>query len=189
MSLWAQLPPEFLQVIAEKHTNYVDYYVCTRAVCKSWYAAIQKRPNNNLLCQLPFLLLPNHLNKPDHRGFYSMSNDKTYRLELPEAFEKRCCGSSHGWLIMVEETPTIFLLNPLTRTRIELPSYDYRTYKFVAYKLDTSKSIWLELDSLGNRILFLGWNCFHSISSNYENSKGNCIYFTDDNFMSCSDFP
>ncbi|KAF2324740.1 hypothetical protein GH714_016570 [Hevea brasiliensis] len=120
MSMWAELPSELLQVIAEKHTNYVDY-LFTRAVCKSWQKAIAKRPHN-LLCQLPFLLLPYHQDIPDHRGFYNIPNDITYSLQLPEAFEKRCCGSSHGWLIMVEDSPSIFLLNPLKRARIELPS-------------------------------------------------------------------
>ncbi|EEF52799.1 conserved hypothetical protein [Ricinus communis] len=120
-STWAELPPELLQVIADKHTNYVDYLV-TRAVCGSWQSAIAKRPHNHLLCQLPFLLLPYYQNNPDRRGFYNISDDKIYVLELPEAYEKRCCGSSHGWLIMVEDSPSIFLLNPLTRERIELPA-------------------------------------------------------------------
>ncbi|XP_057987598.1 F-box protein SKIP23-like [Hevea brasiliensis] len=120
MSMWAELPSELLQIIAEKHTNYVDY-LFTRAVCKSWQRAIAKRPHS-LLWQLPFLLLPYHQDIPDHRGFYNIPNDITYSLQLPEAFEKRCCGSSHGWLIMVEDSPSIFLLNPLTRARIELPS-------------------------------------------------------------------
>ncbi|CAK7346101.1 unnamed protein product [Dovyalis caffra] len=118
--MWSELPSELLQLIAEKHTNYVDY-LFTRAACKSWQAAITKKPHN-VLCQLPLLLLPYHQNNPDHRGLYNIPDDKTYSIELPETYEKRCCGSSHGWLIMVENSPAIFLLNPLTRARIELPS-------------------------------------------------------------------
>ncbi|XP_065847493.1 F-box protein SKIP23-like [Euphorbia lathyris] len=120
MSNWADLPSELLQEIARKHTDYVDY-LYTRAVCKSWNLAIAKRPRN-LSSQLPFLLLPYYRENPGHRGFYNVGDEKTYSLELPEALEKRCCGSSHGWLIMVEDTPSIFLLNPLTRAKIELPS-------------------------------------------------------------------
>jgi hypothetical protein len=60
-------------------------------------------------------LLPYQNDSPNHRGFYNLADGKTYRLELPEAYEKRCCGSSHGWLVMVEETPAIFLLNPLKK--------------------------------------------------------------------------
>lgn len=120
MSRWSELPSELLQEIAQKQTNYVDY-ISTRAVCKSWRVAIAKRPHN-LLSQPPFLLLPYHQSSPNQRGFYNITDGKTYSLELPEAYEKRCCGTSHGWLIMVEESPAIFLLNPLTRARIGLPS-------------------------------------------------------------------
>ncbi|KAJ9186394.1 hypothetical protein P3X46_001971 [Hevea brasiliensis] len=322
MSRWSELPPELLQTITQKQTNYIDY-LSIRAVCKSWRSAIPRRPHD---------LLP-----PNHRGFYNLSNGKTYFLEFPQAYDKRCCGCSHGWLVMVEDTPAIFLLNPLTKARIELPSlsafpnfptevvyqnsrnlnehfnrntklhiretyirkaiisedpsgcqfhgrgyiiyhtvndnenlalcrsgdiswstihemspgphykdimfhagkfyvvddkdrvsicntdnpssmiqvadpppvpqkwatsngiwaelwnsldYGYQTRRFIIYKLDVSKSIWLELDGLDDTIFFLGWNCSHSISAlDYKNCKGNFIYFTDDNFMVCCDFP
>ncbi|EEF52795.1 conserved hypothetical protein [Ricinus communis] len=346
MSNWSELPQELLQTITQKQSNYVDY-ISTRAVCKSWWSAIPKKPHD-LLCQLPWLLLPYHKNNPNHRGFYNLADGKTYHLELPETIEKRCCGSSHGWLVMVEDTPSIFLLNPLTKARIELPSlstfpyfptevvyensrnineyfntkaklriretyirkaivsedpstgnfavmaiyktinsteniafcksgdatwftiqetsqkihyqdvmfhrgkfyavddkgrvsicitdinppsviqvadpppvpplmgykqwylasldedlilagrfrkyrgsgYEYQTHKFMVYKLDASSSNWLELDGLGDMLSFLGWNCFHSISTqNYRNYSGNCIYFTDDKFIVGSDFP
>ncbi|OAY50511.1 F-box protein SKIP23 [Manihot esculenta] len=346
MSRWSELPPELLLTITQKQTNYVDY-ISIRAVCKSWRSAIPKRPHD-LLRHLPWLLLPYHKNSPNHRGFHNLSDGKTYFLEFPQAHEKRCCGCSHGWLVMVEDTPSIFLLNPLTKARIELPSlstfpnfptevvyqncrnlnenfnrnvklriresyirkaiisedpsmvtnftvmaiyhtvndnenlafcrsgdhswstinetspgphykdimfhagkfyvvddkgrvsicntdepssmihvaesppvppkmgykqwylgsldqdllllgrfrnygvpnYEYQTRRFVVYKLDASKLTWLELDGLDDKIFFLGWNCFHSISAlDYKNCKGNCIYFTDDNFGVCSDFP
>ncbi|KAJ6684690.1 hypothetical protein OIU79_014910 [Salix purpurea] len=118
--MWSELPSELLQLSAEKHTNYVDY-LRTRAVCNSWQVAITKRPRNGL-CQLPLLLLPYYQNIRDHRGLYNIPDGKTYSLELLEAYEKRCCGSSHGWLIIVEDSPSFFLDNPLTRARIELPS-------------------------------------------------------------------
>ncbi|WCJ44298.1 hypothetical protein M5689_024973 [Euphorbia peplus] len=120
MSNWADLPSELIQEIGGKHTNFVDY-LHTQAVCTSWKSSLPKRPHN-ISSHLPFLLLPYYQDHPGHRGFYNISNDKTYSLKLPKASEKRCCGSSHGWLIMVEDTPSVFLLNPLTRAKIELPS-------------------------------------------------------------------
>ncbi|KAJ6938293.1 hypothetical protein NC651_004875 [Populus alba x Populus x berolinensis] len=172
---------------------------------------------------------------------------------MPEAYEKRYCVSSHGWLVMVQETPAIFLLNPLTKARIDLPSlstfpaevvfknsrylhpssirsskqrprdrfirkvrvsadpslvsnfmvvaiygwlrkyhvpvYGYETFSFVAYKLQREESKWSEVESLGDKMLFLGWNCSHSVSAlDFNKCKGDCIYFTDDNLMACADF-
>ncbi|KAJ7005733.1 hypothetical protein D5086_004135 [Populus alba] len=120
MSRWSDLPPELLQLITQKQTNLRSCRF-VRAVCKSWRSALPKKPHD-LLGQLPWLLLPYQNDSPNHRGFYNLADGKTYRLELPESYEKRCCGSSHGWLVMVEETPAIFLLNPLTKARIDLPS-------------------------------------------------------------------
>ncbi|GFZ10496.1 hypothetical protein Acr_21g0010950 [Actinidia rufa] len=34
---------------------------------------------------------------------------------------RRRCGSSHGWLAITDESPAIFLLNPLTRAKVLLP--------------------------------------------------------------------
>ncbi|CAK7346102.1 unnamed protein product [Dovyalis caffra] len=343
MSRWSDLPRELLQLITQKQTNYVDY-LRVRIVCKTWRSALPKKPHD-LLCQLPWLLLPYENDSPSHRGFYNLADGKTYRLELPEAYEKRCCGSSHGWLVVVEESPTIFLLNPLTKARIERPSlstfpnfptqvvfqnsrnlppssimssklrlresfirkvrvsadpslvsnfmvmaiygtkneslafcasgdlawtiiketsppanykdimfyagnfyvvdkigivsicktdkppslihvadpphvppeigykqwylaslnehlllvgrfrkynvpvYGYETFRFVAYKLETGESKWSEVESLEDKMLFLGWNCSHSVSAlDFKKCKGDCIYFTDDNFLVCSDF-
>ncbi|CAK7346103.1 unnamed protein product [Dovyalis caffra] len=85
MSRWSDLLSELFQIIAEKATNYVDY-IYIRAVCKSWQSALPKKPHN-LLCELSWLLLPHRKDSPNHRGFYNLADGKTYRLDLPEAYE------------------------------------------------------------------------------------------------------
>lgn len=80
------------------------------------------------LRQLPWLMLPFDDDKAscDHCGFYSLSEKRVHHLQLPEAKpnQKRCVGSSYGWLALVDWTnPSISLLNPLTRSQIQLPPF------------------------------------------------------------------
>jgi len=47
----------------------------------------------------------------------------THHLELPEASRPGLCiGSSNGWLVILDDSPTILLLDPLTRAKLHLPS-------------------------------------------------------------------
>ncbi|XP_057470225.1 F-box protein SKIP23-like [Actinidia eriantha] len=116
---WADLPPELLQTIAGKFTIHADY-IRFRAVCVNWRSSSPTTPHH-LPCQLPWLMLP-HGPTTHHRGFFSLSADKVHFLRLPEASpRRRRCGSSHGWLAITDESPAIFLLNPLTRAKVLLP--------------------------------------------------------------------
>ncbi|KAF6135641.1 hypothetical protein GIB67_028212 [Kingdonia uniflora] len=45
-----------------------------------------------------------------------------HHLYLPELHGKRCCSTSHGWMVMVGDDPELCLLNPFTRAIIQLPS-------------------------------------------------------------------
>ncbi|KAK2974315.1 hypothetical protein RJ640_026876 [Escallonia rubra] len=55
-----------------------------------------------------------------------------------------------------------------------------RTVKFKVFKLDKSGQKWVEVESLGDRMLFLGDNCtFSASSSDFPACRGNCIFFTD----------
>ncbi|XP_062100794.1 F-box protein SKIP23-like [Humulus lupulus] len=69
-------------------------------------------------------MLPKSRHRRPHRtAFFNLSSNKVYLLNLPEASShgKRCCGSSHGWLVILDETPSVLLLNPLTRSKFHLP--------------------------------------------------------------------
>ncbi|XP_028058732.1 F-box protein At4g35733-like [Camellia sinensis] len=59
--------------------------------------------------------------------------------------------------------------------------YLYMTKLFHVYKLDLKKENWEKVESLGDRILFLGRNQSTSLSAlDFSEYKKNSIYFTDD---------
>ncbi|XP_077243058.1 F-box protein SKIP23-like isoform X6 [Tasmannia lanceolata] len=56
-----------------------------------------------------------------------------------------------------------------------------RTSYFEVSKLDQNTGKWIELESLGDQVLFLGLNSSLSLSAlDFPQLKRNCIYFTDD---------
>lgn len=115
---WSELPPELLDAIVNKIIDLRDY-LHFRAVCPSWRSSTPATPKN-LPCQLPWLMLPK--NQTNRRGFFNFVDDKVHFLNLPEASSsRRRCGSSHGWLIIVDESPSIFVINPLTKVTFDLP--------------------------------------------------------------------
>lgn len=120
---WSDLQPELIEAIGKKLKVHKDY-VRFRAVCSNWRRSTSKTPKH-LPCQLPWLMLPqsSNQNRQSHlRSFFSLSDNKIHRLSLPEASNiRRRCGSSHGWLVILEETPAVFLINPLTRVKHHLP--------------------------------------------------------------------
>lgn len=72
--------------------------------------------------ELPLLLLPNSfLNNNDIKSFLSIPTYKLHHLNLPAAQGKIICGSSAGWLIVIDYVSTIILINPLTSAHIQLP--------------------------------------------------------------------
>ncbi|XP_010274421.1 PREDICTED: F-box protein SKIP23-like [Nelumbo nucifera] len=70
------------------------------------------------------------------------------------------------------------------------PSQLHRTGGFKVFKLEERSSMnprWVEVKSIGDRVLFLGDNYSVSISAReFPECSANCIYFTDDNGLDCS---
>lgn len=120
---WTELPAELIEAISKKLKFYSDYIRFQR-VCRNWRLSIPKTPNH-LPPQLPWLMLPQSQSQSQsqtHCAFFNLSANKVHLLNLPEAsLRSRHCGSSHGWVIILDETPAILLLNPLTRVKIYLP--------------------------------------------------------------------
>lgn len=121
---WSQLPSDLLESISGRLPLYGDY-VRFRAVCRAWRSSTAKTPNH-FPPQLPWLLLP--LFKPQNRGrscsgyFYSLLDGKVHVLRITEAsLRMRRCGSSHGWLVVLDESPSVALVNPLTGAKMDLP--------------------------------------------------------------------
>ncbi|CAN4123048.1 unnamed protein product [Withania somnifera] len=115
---WSELPPELLFTIINKLINLCDY-LHFRAVCSTWRFSTPATPKN-LPCQLPWLMLPK--NGSNRRAFFNFVDNKLHFLNLHEVSNRRRrCGSSHGWLSIVDESPLIFMINPLTKETINLP--------------------------------------------------------------------
>ncbi|CAI0557808.1 unnamed protein product [Linum tenue] len=56
------------------------------------------------------------------RCFYNVALHQFHHIEFPQGLQgKRYRGSTMGWLCIVDKTPSISLLNPLTKTEIPLP--------------------------------------------------------------------
>ncbi|KAG8065968.1 hypothetical protein GUJ93_ZPchr0004g38333 [Zizania palustris] len=111
---WAQLPDDLLHVVAQRTTGIKDH-VRLRAVCKSWRSFLRPRS------RLPWLMLPyDPFGESCVRGFLDVSDGTAHNIDLPDTRGKRCCGLSHGWLVL-ERWPDVWLLNPATRELIQLP--------------------------------------------------------------------
>ncbi|KAK9075030.1 hypothetical protein SSX86_003349 [Deinandra increscens subsp. villosa] len=120
----SDLPPELHETIANKLKIHKDY-IRFRAVCLSWRTSTPKIPNH-LPSQLPWLMLPRTTNQdPQSNLFLSIPDEKIHLIHLPEDSDHsdhhRRCGSSHGWLVFLNETPSISIINPLTKSKQLLP--------------------------------------------------------------------
>ncbi|KAK7351787.1 hypothetical protein VNO77_11481 [Canavalia gladiata] len=110
---WGELPEELIESISKNITIYADY-IRFRAVCRSWRSSLPNTPIH-LPPQLPWLML-------SPRAFFDLSINKTHLLNLPQPSNRtRICGSSHGWLVILDQTPEVRLLNPITRATRSLP--------------------------------------------------------------------
>ncbi|KAF0891409.1 hypothetical protein E2562_009838 [Oryza meyeriana var. granulata] len=111
---WPQLPGDLLDNVAQRTAGIKDY-VRLRAVCKPWRSFLRPRSRP------PWLMLPyDPCSESCVRGFLDVSDGTVHEIDLPDTRGKRCCGSSHGWLV-VERWPDVWLLNPATRERVQLP--------------------------------------------------------------------
>ncbi|KAJ4746593.1 F-box family protein [Rhynchospora pubera] len=122
---WAYLPTLVVQLISEKVKSIIDY-VRFRAVCSPWRSSSLLKPTH-LPPQLPWLMISYNSNPEDDgiRLFYDLWQFKLHKLHLPETIGKKCCASYRGWLVLLapEGGKEVFLLNPLTRARIQLPPF------------------------------------------------------------------
>nr|TKW34522.1 hypothetical protein SEVIR_2G312000v2 [Setaria viridis] len=111
------LPPELRKVIGKCLASGTDA-ASFRSVCTPWRDAVP------FAAFAPLLLLPFG---PDWGAvtLYSVAEDKTLSLPLPpEARGKVPCGSSCGWLALMDEAASVTLLNPFTGALVELPPAD-----------------------------------------------------------------
>ncbi|ONK69710.1 uncharacterized protein A4U43_C05F25920 [Asparagus officinalis] len=119
-SNWAWLPPELFSNIIDRLSVF-DRVSC-HYVCKSWRKAAQEKPVRQPPPESPWLMFAD-----PNKGcnFYSVADNKLYRMNmdpLPDIRNYMWIGSSGGWLVIADECSDLYLLNPITRTQIPLPS-------------------------------------------------------------------
>ncbi|BFG35440.1 hypothetical protein CerSpe_217140 [Prunus speciosa] len=125
VSGWAWLPSDLLYLIVEKLVPINDY-IRLGAVRKNWQSVARHQKHRRLKSchkQLPMLMVPSKHNRHERRGLYSVTKGKTRSFELHVPYNKRLCGSSHGWLACVDENLEVNLLNPFTKRAILLPPF------------------------------------------------------------------
>ncbi|KAF5740900.1 F-box protein SKIP23-like [Tripterygium wilfordii] len=115
---WANLDTDLIGAIVKRLR--IEDHIRLQAVCKGWLSALkestfQPQPHR----QIPWLALPD--GNSDTCRLYSLTDKKIHHIELPEIRERRCCGTAHGWMVMVDNSANVLLLNPLTRSQIPLP--------------------------------------------------------------------
>ncbi|GLT48308.1 hypothetical protein SLA2020_219400 [Shorea laevis] len=121
---WEWLPKNILDLILDKLPYLIDY-IYFGAVCKEWHSVAQDNRKRRRIInashprQLPLLLVP--IKDKDERLIYNVTQDRVSNMRLRVPFNKRYYGSSYGWLIDMDETFTIILLNPFSNKIIKLP--------------------------------------------------------------------
>ncbi|XP_077240273.1 putative F-box protein At4g22660 isoform X1 [Tasmannia lanceolata] len=123
MGEWSEVPNELLVMVLDRLPHIIDQ-IWFGAMCSSWYqVAKENRHWLDFQDKLPLMMLPDK-ERTETRNFYSITKNKIYDIQLPEFHCKWCCGSSKGWVITVDASSNIHLLNPFTGTQIQLPSLD-----------------------------------------------------------------
>jgi hypothetical protein len=115
---WSTLPEELLEYISNMLQSRREA-IKFRSICPTWRAAL---PFAKYIA--PVLMLPFGPESLDGAvTFYTVADGgaTTFTRNLPLLRGKKLCGSSRGWLALVDEAASVTLLNPLTGTTIELP--------------------------------------------------------------------
>ena len=108
---------------------FLDDIIISSAVCKSWHSLLNSAGKLPLPPSCPWLMLAEESERIEKindeesrtRGFFNLRNAKGYNFELPEVAERRCFGTSFGWLLTIGTDLQINLLHPLSKPLLCLP--------------------------------------------------------------------
>ncbi|XP_048136717.1 putative F-box protein At5g55150 [Rhodamnia argentea] len=119
---WASLPGDIMDTILKKLGSFDEYFRVGR-VCMSWFSFVKDHTEFKELSrkQAPLLVIPAINNRRDRRNLYSVIDGKTYGVQVILRYNRRCVGSSHGWLATVGRKMVITLTNPFSQRQIRLP--------------------------------------------------------------------
>ncbi|XP_066311597.1 uncharacterized protein [Miscanthus floridulus] len=107
---------DLLESIGQRLTSGHDA-ASFRSACFPWRAPVP------LATFRPLLLSPFDPDS-DHIGFYCVSEKKVLSKTLSDVRAKVACGSSCGWLVLMDEATSVTLLNPFVGARaprVKLP--------------------------------------------------------------------
>ncbi|PIA56590.1 hypothetical protein AQUCO_00700734v1 [Aquilegia coerulea] len=108
------------------------------------------------------------------RGFVGIGganeHDVVYKIELPEAHLRRCVGSTGNWIITIDKSGLIYLLNPFSRVQINLPRQSKFEYKFIKGSYVTPE---IRRDSFTKKIILSSAGSSESNSGSINKKK--CI--------------
>ncbi|GLU12098.1 hypothetical protein SLE2022_288050 [Rubroshorea leprosula] len=120
VSNWELLPKDILDLILDRLVYVVDYLYFA-GVCKEWYLVAQeyRKRRHNIDAfhphQLPLLLIPHE------KLVCSVIHGRVSHIKSNVHLNKRCFGSSLGWLMYLDQTLSMILLNPFSNKIIKLP--------------------------------------------------------------------
>ncbi|KAF5199552.1 hypothetical protein FRX31_010864 [Thalictrum thalictroides] len=122
-SSWSELPKDLLQQIFGR-LDLFDHYGFS-SVCSSW-RSVALHNRGSLRKKFLGLIAPEETaGSETRRLFYPLqcdSNNNNNPPKLPIPHQYYCCGSSFGWLVLVDDSWDMHLFNPLSGKKIELPS-------------------------------------------------------------------
>ncbi|KAJ9679459.1 hypothetical protein PVL29_021403 [Vitis rotundifolia] len=144
---WGRLPEGLLHSILDYMVP-IDGRIKFSAVCSQWRRVAWehcRELGSKHTHQLPLLMVPTPDNSKVRRSLYSVTRKTLCRSQLSVPYNKRCCGSSHGWLITVDDSFVVTLFNPFSGKIISFPPLR---------RLESEKRLlrqYAELDSLEYR--------------------------------------
>ena len=119
-----ELPQDILMVIFAALE--IPDLVRAGSVCSSWHSAYAelRTLGKSKKGQTPCLVYTSESDPDDILSLYSLAEKRSYKLTLPQPpiCSRYLIGSSHGWLVTVDERSEMYLLNPITCEQIALPS-------------------------------------------------------------------
>ncbi|KAJ3701025.1 hypothetical protein LUZ61_004730 [Rhynchospora tenuis] len=114
MADWLELPNDMLEHLTS-FLSLPDYHRFS-AICHNWRSVARQNPPR----QLPWLVLEED-DVTNKCKFFSLEENRTYLIDIPELQGQHLCGSSYGWLFTMDVDLNFRLLNPFTRKCYDLP--------------------------------------------------------------------
>ncbi|XP_059631654.1 putative F-box protein At4g22180 [Cornus florida] len=150
---WSGLPTNLWKSILNR-LSVVDL-LSAGAVCRSWCSVAEaiKSSLESPLFDQPLLLLPG----PDHGKknspcLYNFTEKKVYKqmMNIPEHLGN-CKGSSHGWLILLDQEAFPHIFNPFLGARIQLPLFEVRKTSLHCFFVRDIKKVVLSSDPIQSK--------------------------------------